>query len=842
MVSKYSTGIPILQPISTLDTSPLYTAVSKKQEQYDRGFLTVQSNLDSLAKTTDLVRKQDMDMFRQKMESKVEGLNSLGNVDLSDVKLTASLASDVSSIANDKQVKKAVVNTQQYRQYQSRLAKLKENPKMQAYYSPINEQYDVENHIMPWMNGSSDDLSLNSPTLFFDMNSELQKALKDVKATSTSTTDGMYIYNNKTVSEETLKQIAYDKISTDNRFQKQMDVNAWYDVKSKTPLQIAQRAITIKDSAIESLSERMRVVSNQMLLYQSQNKDVSDHKEFLQKAESSLMQMKKEKEDLLTGNVDVKQLALQNQRDGLLDFAGRQSWSDSKTTANPYGVLAAREEGTNKRFQATMQYNSQKDAMNFAIRKQEADAKMLTATGKLSNTQIQNGVGMLEAFGGTVTASSTGVLSNPDEDHIDKFKTEISNGYKRGDDLMRATVSKILSDNGYGKAANEVLKSPSINEVNKLIKSTVGFDAKGVQVRKLYNEVRQKYLDVKDGKDDGSYFISNPDAAKTMNQAQKEFMIAYDLENVYKKAEADALKSKGITKAQYDKIKLQDFKNEYNSYKANVLASSGGSGKVIPYNEWVKTKREEEFAKYDNPIRENLAITEAAKKVFYQITPNKDLMKTKEGDYSWGALTTGIMDTALIEEVKLTGQEGTFPLWGQQLGKLAEKNTDDLKDVEIENVLSVSNTGLAKVKFKKGDGNNAETVIGTVQLNPAQTALWVGNKNTDTRFSDMVKRAGTSGALNTTYKGIMIPYTIGYSELTDSFYATIRRGNNPRNIKENGEQYSAKRAEELEAAIEEKMQKIYQMLIENNIPKEKWVDMAADILSNTIKSDPKAYK
>ncbi len=31
-------------------------------------------------------------------------------------------------------------------------------------------------------------------------------------------------------------------------------------------------------------------------------------------------------------------------------------------------------------------------------------------------------------------------------------------------------------------------------------------------------------------------------------------------------------------------------------------------------------------------------------------------------------------------------------------------------------------------------------------------------------------------------------------------------------------------------------------MIADGIPKEKWVDYAADVLTNTIKSDPKAYK
>ena len=841
MVSKYSAGIPILQPISTLDTSPLYTAVSKKQEQYDRGFLTIQSNLDSLAKTTDLVRKQDMDMFRQKMESKVEGLNSLGNVDLSDVKLTASLTSDVSSIVNDKQVKKAVINTQQYRQYQSRLSKLKENPKMQQYYSPINEQYDVENYIMPWMNGNSDDLSLNSPTLFFDMNSELQKSLKEIKGTSVPTSDGKYIVNGKRVTPEQLQQIAYDKILTDNRFQKQMDVNAWYDVKSKTPQQIAERALTLKDAAIEDYSNRMTSATNKLLLDQAENKDVTESKNFLEQGEKALLQLKQEKEGLLSSNFDVKQLALQNQRDALLDFAGRQAWSDQKLSADPYGVLAAREAGTNARFQATMDYNAQKDTLNFALKQRELDIKALTATGKLTPNQVQNGVGMLEALGGTYTAPSSGVLSDPNTDYIDNYHKEIASNLKRGDEFMKDTVVKILADNGYYVAADKVKKANSIGEVTGIVGKDVKSDAKGVEIRKLYNEVRQKYIDIKDGKDDGAYFISNPDAAKTMNQAQKEFTMAADLSRVYKEAEDKILKERKISRADLEKAKIQDFSRK--QYENEVLIGTDNVN-PISFEEWKILKRKANVNS-KTPLAElnkRLAENETSKKVFYQITPNKDFLKSKEANYSWGALSKDILNEALTQGVKLVGEEGTFPLWGQQLGKKAENREKELSGVEIEDVLKISSQGLATVKFKKGEGDNAETIVGVVQLNPAQTALWMGNKNTDTRFSDMIKRNSTSGALNTMYKGIVIPYTIGYDANSDSFKVTIRRGNNPRPMKQNGETYTAKRAEELEASIEAKIQEIYQMLIAQNIPKEKWVDMTADILTNTIKSDPKAYK
>lgn len=842
MVSKYSAGIPILQPISTMDTSPLYSAVSKKQEQYDRGFLTVQNNLDKLAATTDLVKKDDVEMFSRKMQAKVEGLNSLGNTDLSDVKLASSLASDVNSIANDKEVKDAVSSTIQYRKWMKSWDNIQNNPKFAQYNSAINYQYDLENKVMPWLNNQVKSFTDSAPTYFFDQNAELLKTIKEIKGSSIPTTDGKYIVNGKRVTPEQLQQIAYDKILTDNRFQKQMDVNAWYDVKSKTPQQIAERALALKDAAIEDYSNRMSSVTNKLLLDQSQNKDVTESKEFLQQGEKALLQLKQEKDGLLSGNFDAKQLALQNQRDGLLDFATRQAWSDQKLTADPYGVLKEREAGTNARFQATMDYNAQKDTLNFTLKQRELDIKALTATGKLTPAQVQNGVGMLEALGGTYTAPSSGVLSDPNADYIDNFHKEIASNLKRGDELVKDTVANILTSNGYYVAADKVKKANSIGDVTGVINSDIKKDAKGIEIRKFYNEVRQKWIDVRDGKDDGTYFISNPDVAKTMNQAQKEFTMAADLAKVYKEAEKDALKSKGITKSQYDKIKFQDFKNEYQSYKANVLANSGGTGRVIPYGEWVKTKRKEEFAKYDNPIREKLALTDAAKKVFYQITPNKDFLKSEKANHAWGALSNDILTTALQEGVKLTGQEGTFPLWGQQLGKLAEKNEDDLKDVEIDNVLKVSSQGLATVKFKKGSGDNAETIVGTVQLNPEQTALWMGNKNTDTRFSDMIRRNKTSGALNTTYKGIVVPYEIGYNPSLDAFQVTIRRGDNPRALKQGENIYTSKRAEELEVELEARVQEIHKMLVAKNIPKEKWVDMTADILTNTIKSDPKAYK
>lgn len=415
---------------------------------------------------------------------------------------------------------------------------------------------------------------------------------------------------------------------------------------------------------------------------------------------------------------------------------------------------------------------------------------------------------------------------------------------------MKATVVKILTDSGYYVAAGKVDKANSIGEVTGIIGKDVKSDTKGIEIRKLYNEVRQKYIDIKDGKDDGAYFISNPDAAKTMNQAQKEFAMAADLSKLYRESEDKILQERKISRADLEKAKNQDFsRKQYEIERMQFdknMASGGGRGtsRFAEFDVWKANKRKVAVNE-KTPLAElnkRLAEHETSKKLFYNITPNKDLMKTKEGDYSWGALSTGIMSTALQEGVKLTGQEGTFPLWGQQLGKLAEKNEDDLKDVEIDNVLSVSSQGLATVKFKKGNKDDAPTIIGTVQLNPEQTALWMGNKNTDTRFSDMIKRNKTSGALNTMYKGIVVPYEIGYNPTLDAFQITVRRGNNPRAVKQSGEPYTAKRAEELEVAMEEQMKLIYQRMIADGIPKEKWVDYAADVLTNTIKSDPKAYK
>ena len=97
MITKYSRGIPIIQPITGIDTNLTLDVLSKKQEKYDTGFLALQKSLNEKG-GLDLIRNKEANYLDIKLKETTDSLNNLGNIDFGDAKLVGALNSDINRI------------------------------------------------------------------------------------------------------------------------------------------------------------------------------------------------------------------------------------------------------------------------------------------------------------------------------------------------------------------------------------------------------------------------------------------------------------------------------------------------------------------------------------------------------------------------------------------------------------------------------------------------------------------------------------------------------------------------------------------------------------------------
>lgn len=263
MVSKFTTPFQVHAPQSPIDFELLDNTLSYKQAKFDEGYLQVANTLQSY-NNLDLIRPEDIEYRNNKVAQLTEQLNRYGNQDLSDVKVAAQLTIDAKSLSTDKELIGKIQSTKNYRQLVDRYSKMKENPKLIPYYSDINEWKDMK-EANQWLTGSSNTLSKSSPTLKTDTDKILGEMMKNMAPTVTSVPNGMYMVEKQLRTENDLKRITIDKISSDPAVQKQLQTEAEYRFKDYTPDRVISESIDTRKEGLTDLKSSLSKYRTQLL-------------------------------------------------------------------------------------------------------------------------------------------------------------------------------------------------------------------------------------------------------------------------------------------------------------------------------------------------------------------------------------------------------------------------------------------------------------------------------------------------------------------------------------------------------------------------------------------------
>ena len=100
MVSYLSQPLQSSPYVKPLDLNVLSTVLSHKQHQYDTEADKIQNQINSFAAQTQGMNEAQRQYFNSKLNSVVNGINSLGGIDLSDKNVGNQIEGFASSIYN----------------------------------------------------------------------------------------------------------------------------------------------------------------------------------------------------------------------------------------------------------------------------------------------------------------------------------------------------------------------------------------------------------------------------------------------------------------------------------------------------------------------------------------------------------------------------------------------------------------------------------------------------------------------------------------------------------------------------------------------------------------------
>lgn len=94
---------------------------------------------------TDILKDNERDYLKNKVNNLTTGINDMGGIDYSDMNVANSIENYASDIYKDPTILTAITSTKNVRQYLQNTQDMKDDPKLAKYYDPAREWYDTQN-------------------------------------------------------------------------------------------------------------------------------------------------------------------------------------------------------------------------------------------------------------------------------------------------------------------------------------------------------------------------------------------------------------------------------------------------------------------------------------------------------------------------------------------------------------------------------------------------------------------------------------------------------------------------------------------------------------------------
>lgn len=269
-ISRFSTPIQLDAPRGSVDVNAFDNTLGYKDAKIDEGFALVNASIKAI-NALPTGRPQDKAYKDQKVNELVSTLNTYGDADLSNPRVVAQMQLEAESLAQDAKLVGIVRSARNEMQYEERLAKMKENPKLMPYYSDINEWNDRQ-QIAAWKRGELEYNGLATPTFYKDVDKTAGDVLKQLAPKEYSYVDGLHIVNGQVKTSTDLQTLALNLAESDPSVSNQLRRNSEFLYRNYTPEQL-------RETAIEARRNNITQAKKDLDTYQNKIKDASISKE-----------------------------------------------------------------------------------------------------------------------------------------------------------------------------------------------------------------------------------------------------------------------------------------------------------------------------------------------------------------------------------------------------------------------------------------------------------------------------------------------------------------------------------------------------------------------------------
>lgn len=516
MNSRYSKIPQLVQPTTDLGLKEIQNALTIKNAKIEQNYISVQSNLDKMSKL-DVIKGVDKDYIQNQLNKTIDNLNQIGSQDLSDSRNIVTINTMVNGLLDDKNIKNALISTQNIRKVQQQWEQINTNPKLahlKHSNSVVNEWSDNQ-EVNDYLKDNRLGLSFNksSATIGVDTQKLFDTEAKSVQAQIIETVDPadpLKKILTKQRSQTEIQQAINNSLSNNPEALAQERRNFLYQYQSN-PKKATEAANSLIDKHIKEFNGKAIEAGVQAQFYSGKDAKTEDYFKTIAKNNKEYADSLKG-ERLSVDNLDTSfRVLMRGIAEPYINQYGQvlERKKTLNTVAAKKADLLLKEKQSQMQEQKNNNDNAYKNSM-LDLAKQKVDVDKFKVMSEVSPAYTkkfakENGMPDLASFSEEMLATvEPATFSDITEDNvIDRFEsTQLS---LRDDNIKIASeiVGDALQKNdAIGSKMNELISKKQLQNFGGKTKWL--FSNAGLTTLKSFVE----------GLEDSSGAVLNPDIVK----------------------------------------------------------------------------------------------------------------------------------------------------------------------------------------------------------------------------------------------------------------------------------------------------------------------------------------
>lgn len=567
-ISSVSKPTNLAQWVDPLDTDALSKALAYKQQKFDQGVQQIQSEISTYqSQVGNLFRESDQQYLQSKVDEYVNTVNSkFGGADFSEASTIGNVSRVGSVIYKDDRIINAIKDSRAISNLLQGYQKMKADPKLMQYYSPANEAWDMsavqryKDNPEERYNGSS------NPTPYSNNQAKTEKITQKIEADAQTILgkDGYMTYI-KGVGGEKVRKIVQNQLNSDPSATTQMNIDAWYSYRNATPEAVQAEYQRYKIDKASVYDNEIQKLTNSKLLLDPKSKAYAT-------ADKNITYLQNQKADMLTnldssisGSVDRMKGYLYQQKyiDG---FVAAKSYQQETLKSDPTWIANQRMAVQKQQFRETIGLrkaqierddfwkvkNYELDVNQFNYKKEQDARELAFKREEAARKESESG-------GSTSTPLYSGQLAETTElNRVQDLEVQMNNLREDNQLLMSNAVIDVIVGNDYNlesqrESIKRIIGSKVTNPQEAFRKLQANQNGLNAGVKARLNSMQEALFSqmnlVAKGKMSLADFNKNNVGvfSEAFDQVNTNAIKAYNLSDIYKKAQDQAYTRSGIT-------------------------------------------------------------------------------------------------------------------------------------------------------------------------------------------------------------------------------------------------------------------------------------------------------